>query len=156
MAQKFGNGRWVQEGFLDNRVEGTVVGRIVFAAIGPIDLYLKGNFKADIAGQVIQFRNSRFEDDDMAAQVIGDMDSPQIGTVNLISFDPHPNLMPHPYVEWFSTGNNHYRFELNPDEAWIVPEGERTMIDRESRRIREAFSGVLSKRNRSEKDSDWV
>ena len=35
MAQKFGNGRWVHEGFLDNRVEGLVVGRIVFAAIGP-------------------------------------------------------------------------------------------------------------------------
>ena len=156
MAQKFGNGRWVQEGFLDNRVEGTVVGRIVFAAIGPVDLYLKGNFKADIAGQVIQFRNSRFEDDDMATQVIGDMESPQIGTVNLISFDPHPNLVPHPYVEWFSTGNNHYRFELNTGEAWIVPEGERSMIDRESRRIREAFSGVSSQRNRSEEDSDWV
>jgi hypothetical protein len=156
MAQKFGNGRWVQEGFLDNRVEGTVVGRIVFAAIGPVDLYLKGNFKADIAGQVIQFRNSRFEDDDMAAQVIGDMESPQIGTVNLISFDPHPNLVPHPYVEWFSTRNNHYRFELNPDEAWIVPEGERSMIDRESRRIREAFSGLSSQRKRSEEDSDWV
>lgn len=156
MAQKFGNGRWVQEGFLDNRVEGTVVGRIVFAAIGPVDLYLKGNFKADIAGQVIQFRNSRFEDDDMATQVIGDMEIPQIGTVNLISFDPHPNLVPHPYVEWFSTGNNHYRFELNTGEAWIVPEGERSMIDRESRRIREAFSGVSSQRNRSEEDSDWV
>jgi hypothetical protein len=156
MAQKFGNGRWVQEGFLDNRVEGTVVGRIEFAAIGPVDLYLKGNFKADIAGQVIQFRNSRFEDDDMAAQVIGDMESPQIGTVNLISFDPHPNLVPHPYVEWFSTRNNHYRFELNPDEAWIVPEGERSMIDRESRRIREAFSGLSSQRKRSEEDSDWV
>ena len=52
MAQKFGNGRWVQEGFLDNRVEGTVVGRIVFAAVGPVDLYLKGDFKPDIAGQI--------------------------------------------------------------------------------------------------------
>lgn len=156
MAQKFGNGRWVQEGFLDNRVEGTVVGRIVFAAIGPVDLYLKGNFKADIAGQVIQFRNGRFEDDDMAAQVIGDMESPQIGTVNLISFDPHPNLVPHPYVEWFSARNNHYRFELDPTEAWIVPEGERSVIDRESRRIREGLSGLASQRQRSEEDSDWV
>ena len=48
MAQKFGNGRWVREGFLDNRVGGTVVGQIVFAAIGPVDLYLVGNFKSDI------------------------------------------------------------------------------------------------------------
>ncbi|WP_455387961.1 hypothetical protein [Petrachloros mirabilis] len=156
MAQKFANGRWVQEGFLDNRVEGTVVGRIVFAAIGPVDLYLKGNFKDDIAGQLIQFKNGRFEDDDMAAQVIGDMERPQIGTVNLISFDPHPNLAPHPYVEWFSTRSNHYRFELNPDEAWIVREAERSGIDQESRRIREALASQAVERKRSEEDSDWV
>ena len=156
MAQKFGNGRWVGEGFLDNRVDGLVVGRISFAAIGPVDLCLKGNFKADIAGQVIQFRNGHFEDDDMAAHVIGDMENPQIGTVNLISFDPHPNLVPHPYVEWFSTSNNHYRFELNPNEAWIVPEAERGEIDQESRRIREALANRVIERTRSEEDSDWV
>jgi hypothetical protein len=156
MAQKFGNGRWVREGFLDNRIDGIVVGCIVFAAIGPVDLYLRGNFKTDIAGQVIQFRNSRFEDDDMAGQVIGDMENPQIGTVNLISFDPHPNLVPHPYVEWFSTRNNHYRFELNPHEAWIVPETERDRIDRESRRIQEALAGRASERPRSKEESDWI
>ena len=51
MAQKFGNGRWVQEGFLDNRVEGTVVGRITFAAIGPVDVYLRGISKARSPGR---------------------------------------------------------------------------------------------------------
>lgn len=156
MAQKFGNGRWVQEGFLDNRTEGIVVGRISFAAIGTVDLCLKGNFKPDIAGHVIQFRNSRFEDDDMAAQVIGDMENPQIGTVNLISFDPHPNLAPHPYVEWFSERNNHYRFELRPDEAWIVPESKWSVIDQESRRIIEALAGRAIDQNRTESESDWV
>ncbi len=156
MAQKFGNGRWVQEGFLDNRIEGIVVGRVVFAAIGPVDLYLRGNFKSDIAGQVIRFRNSRFEDDDLAGQVIGDMENPQIGTVNLISFDPHPNLQPHPYVEWFSTRNNHYRFELNPDEAWIVPEAEWSSIDEENRRIRDALAGRGSERPGSREESDWI
>jgi len=155
MAQKFGNGRWVREGYLDNRVEGTVVGRIVFAAIGPVDLYLQGNFKTDIAGQVIQFRNSRFEDEDMAVQVIGDMESPQIGTVNLISFDPHPNLNPHPYVEWFSTGNHHCRFELLAGEAWIVPEEERLAMDEESRRIRSACANLVGRASRGE-DADWV
>ena len=156
MAQKFGNGRWVQGGYLDNRVEGVVVGQIVFAAIGPVDLYLTGNFKTDIAGQVIRFRNSRFEDDEVAGQVIGDMENPQIGTVNLISFDPHPNLVPHPYVEWFSLRKNHYRFELNPDEAWIVSEAERGMLDQESRRIREALAVRASERPRPPEDSDWV
>lgn len=156
MAQKFGNGRWVHEGFLDNRVEGTVVGRIVFAAIGPVDFYLRGNFKADIAGEVIRFRNSRFEDEDMAAQVIGDMENPQIGTVNLISFDPHPNLTPHPYVEWFSLRKNHYRFELNPGEAWIVPTAERGEIDGESRRIRERSAVQSSERPTANDETEWV
>lgn len=156
MAQKFGNGRWVCEGFLDNRIEGTVVGRIVFAAIGPVDFYLTGNFKTDIAGQVIRFRNSRFEDEDMAGQVIGDMENPQIGTVNLISFDPHPNLVPHPYVEWFSLRRNHYRFELDPGEAWIAPETERAALDQESRRIREALAGQPAGRPASHEESEWV
>lgn len=156
MAQKFGNGRWVHEGFLDNRVDGTVVGRIVFAAVGAVDFYLQGNFKADIAGQVIAFRNGRFEEDDMAAQVIGDLNNPQVGTVNLISFDPHPNLLPHPYVEWFSAGANHYRFELSSGEAWIVPESEWGTIDRESRRIREAFGDRVAERADGRGDADWI
>jgi hypothetical protein len=145
MAQKFGNGRWVREGFLDNRTDGTVVGRIVLAAIGPVDLLLKGNFKADIAGQLIQFRNSRFEDEELAGHVIGDMDTQQIGTVNLISFDPHPNLVPHPYVEWFSAGGNHYRFELTPEDAWIVPSAESEPIDEQSRQIRARLAGQAVK-----------
>jgi hypothetical protein len=157
MAQKFGNGRWVQEGYLDNRVEGTVVGRIVFAAIGAVDLYLTGNFKPDIAGEVIQFRNSRFEDEEMAGQVIGDMENPQIGTVNLVSFDPHPNLPPHPYVEWFSLRKNHYRFELNPGEAWIVAAADRGALDQESQRIRDACAKQGSVRSASSREeSDWV
>lgn len=156
MAQKFGNGRWVCEGYLDNRVEGTVVGRITFAAIGPVDFYLRGNFKTDIVGEVIRFRNSRFEDADMAGHLLGDMENPQVGTVHLISFDPHPNLAPHPYVEWFSEKEIHYRFELEPGDAWIVPPAEREMVDRESRRIREALASVVVERASPREESDWV
>jgi len=155
VSQKFGNSRWVQEGFLDNRVEGTVVGRIHFAVIGAVDVYLGGNFKADIAGQVIRFRNRRFEDDDVAGQVIGDMENPQIGTVNLISFDPHPNLAPHPYIEWFSNRKNHYRIELEPADAWVMSESEVATIESESRRIRETLALRESKRP-SHEESDWV
>ena len=138
MAQKFGNGRWVREGFLDNRVDGTIVGRIVLAVVGPVDLYLRGNFKADIAGQVI-----------------GDMENPQIGDVNLISFDPHPNLAPHPYIEWFSARKNHYRIELEPGEAWIVPLSEMGEIDRVSQTIRAALAGQVAERPTRE-STDWV
>lgn len=155
MSQKFGNGRWVQEGFLDNRVEGSIVGRIVFAVIGPVDMYLRGNFKADIAGHVIQFRNSRFEDEDFAGQVIGDMEIPQIGDVNLVSFDPHPNLSPHPYIEWFSARNNHYRIVLEPADAWIVPDSEVGEIDRVSRTIRESLAGQVNERP-ARASTDWV
>lgn len=155
MSQKFGNSRWVQEGFLDNRVEGTVVGRIHFAVIGAVDVYLRGNFKSDIAGQAIRFRNRRFEDDDVAGQVIGDMENPQIGTVNLISFDPHPNLAPHPYIEWFSTNQNHYRIELDPADAWVMSGSEVANIDPDSRRIREALAPGEAKRP-SPEESDWV
>jgi hypothetical protein len=155
MAQKFGNGRWVQEGFLDNRVDGTVVGRISFAAIGPVDVYLRGDFKGEIAGQLIQFRNRHFEDDDVAGQVIGDMENPQIGDVNLMSFDPHPNLVPHPYIEWFSLRKNHYRFELEPGDAWIVTGEAAAVIDPQSRRIRAELAGLLTAKPARE-DSDWV
>ena len=155
MAQKFGNGRWVQEGFLDNRVQGTVVGRITFAAIGPIDVYLRGDFKGEIAGQVIQFRNRHFEDEDMAGQVIGDMENPQIGDVNLMSFDPHPNLVPHPYIEWFSLRKNHYRFELEEGDAWVVTGDAVAAVDPQSRRIRTQLEGLLTMKPARE-ESDWV
>ncbi len=155
MAQKFGNGRWVQEGFLDNRVPGTVVGRIVFAVVGPVDMYLRGDFKTDIVGQVLQFRNNRFEDEDLAGQVIGDMENPQTGDVNLISFDPHPNLAPHPYIEWFSLNTNHYRIELEPGEAWIVPASEMEQINRLSRTIRAALAGLMTERPTREA-TDWI
>jgi hypothetical protein len=156
MAQKFGNGRWVCEGFLDNRVEGTVVGQVVFAVIGSVDFYLRGNFKPDIAGEVIRFRNGRFEDDDMAGQIIGDMANPQIGTVNLISLDPHPNLEPHPYVEWFTLRNDHYRFELSPGDAWVLSHEEWKAVDEVSRRIREALANHESVRPGSDERTDWI
>ncbi|GBL39117.1 MAG: hypothetical protein ITD36_06770 [Nitrospira sp.] len=155
MAQKFANGRWVQEGFLDNRVEGTIVGRIVFAVIGPVDVYLQGNFKTDIVGQVIEFRNPRFEDEDLAGQMIGDMESPQIGSVNLISFDPHPNLMPHPYIEWFSAKKNHYRIELEPADAWIVPAADMGKIDQVSRTIRQTLTR-RSNEPPTREQTEWV
>jgi len=155
MAQKFGNGRWVQEGFLDNRVEGTVVGRITFAAVGPVDVYLRGNFKGEIAGQMIQFRNRHFEDDDVAGQVIGDMENPQIGDVNLMSFDPHPNLVPHPYIEWFSLRKNHYRFELEPGDAWVVKGDAASAFDDQSRRIRASLADQAATKSAPE-ESDWV
>ena len=155
MAQKFGNGRWVKDGFLDNRVPGSVVGRMTFAVLGPVDVCLKGDFKGEIAGKAIRFYNSRFEDDDLAGQALGDFEIPQVGEVSLISFDPHPNLLPHPYIEWFSIRKNHYRIELNPDDASILTHEEAAALDAASRGIREALSGQL-RSTRDRTDSDWM
>ena len=63
MAQKFGGSRWVKEGYLDNQIPGVVVGHVIFAAVGRIEFYLKGDFKPDIAGQIFSFCNTRFSDD---------------------------------------------------------------------------------------------
>lgn len=155
MAQKFGNGRWVQEGVLDNRVAGTVVGRVTFAALGPVDFYLIGDFKGEIAGKAIRLRNSRFADEDLAGQVLGDFEVPQVGEVSLISFDPHPLLSPHPYLEWFSLRKNHYRIELAAGDAWILSDEEAATLDQEHQRIRETLSS-RARSTRGRADSDWV
>ena len=155
MAQKFGNGRWIKDGFLDNRVPGSVVGRMTLAVLGPVDVCLKGDFKGEIAGKAIRFQNSRFEDDDLAGQALGDFEIPQVGEVSLISFDPHPNLLPYPYIEWFSIRKNHYRIELNPNDASILTEEEAAALDAASRDIREALSGQL-RSTRDRTDSDWM
>jgi hypothetical protein len=155
MAQKFGNSRWVKDGFLDNRTTGCVVGRITFAALGPVDLYLKGDCKGEIAGKAIRFTNRGFTDEDLAGHVLGDFEIPHVGEVSLISFDPHPMLTPHPYIEWFSIQKNHYRIELSPGDAWILSDAEATALDQDSQAIREALSlHVRSTRVREE--SEWV
>ncbi|MFI5247540.1 MAG: hypothetical protein ACHQWV_03190, partial [Nitrospirales bacterium] len=51
-----------------------------------------------------------------------------------------------PYIEWFSTRKNHYRIELEPSDAWIVPASEVGEIDQLSRMIREALAGRVTER----------
>jgi hypothetical protein len=156
MAQKFGNSRWVQEGFLDNRQDGTVIGRITFAVLGPIDFYLVGNARGEVSGKVIRLRNSRFADEDLAGQVLGDVEIPQIGEVSLIAFDPHPHLVPHPYFEWFSRRKNHYRIELLPEDAWIAAADEIEEIEPISREIRNRLASQSAGTPPAVEESDWV
>ena len=155
MAQKFGNSRWVKEGFLDNRVPGSVVGRITFAGLGPVDVYLLGDCKGEIAGKAIRFVNRNFADEDLAGHVLGDFEVPQIGEASLISFDPHPMLSPHPYIEWFSIQKNHYRIELAPEDAWILAMGEAVELDGDVQTIRNALSSRV-RPTRDRADSDWI
>jgi hypothetical protein len=155
MAQKFGNFRWIKDGFLDNRVPGCVVGRIAFAVLGEVDVYLRGDCKGEIAGKAIRFKNSRFVDEDLAGQVLGDFEVPQVGEVSLISFDPHPLLSPHPYIEWFSVRKNHYRIELAPGDAWILSDAEASELDTDSARLRETLNARV-RPTRERADSDLV
>ncbi|MGH7208666.1 MAG: hypothetical protein ACREIL_04700 [Nitrospiraceae bacterium] len=156
MAQKFGNSRWVKEGFLDNRASGRVAGRITFAAIGPVEFLLRGDFTGEIKGRLITFRNPAFVDDDVAAQVLGDFEIPQVGEVSLISFDPHPLLAPHPYIEWFSDRQNHYRIELAAGAASIAGVEEERALEHELSGIVERLSALPAAPTRARDDSDWV
>ena len=104
---------------------------------------------------MICFRNSRFADEELAGQVLGDFESPQIGDVSLISFDPHPHLTPHPYIEWFSLRKHHYRIELASEDAWVAKEEDVARFDDESRRIRHALSELYRPAQRRE-ESDWI
>ena len=144
MAQKFGNFRWIKEGFLDGRVNGSVVGRMTIAGIGSVDVCLKGTMSGEIAGRLIRFSNSNYLDDPRAAEVLIDFETPQIGKVSLISFDPHPLLPPHPYIEWFSLTQQHYRIELAAEDAYIVPEGQAQDLDQECQALRDTLLPLLS------------
>jgi hypothetical protein len=154
MAQKFGNGRWGREGFLDNRLPGLVIGRIYFAGVEWVDVCLTGDFKGDIIGHAIRLRNRRYEDDAIAGQILADFEVPQTGTVSLISFDPHPLLQPHPYIEWFSDRENHYRIELEAGDAWVVTPEEAAELDGESQRIRTSL-GNRHPASGAEEESGW-
>ena len=143
MAEKFANARWVKEGFLDNRVVGSVIGQITFAGLGTVDVYLVGDFVGEIAGKVIGFRNPRFLDDPQAGESLYDFSVPQLGKVSLMSFDPHPLLEPHPYFEWFSAQQQHYRIELQTNEAWLMSEVERDAVEVQAQRIRKELAPLL-------------
>src|SRR5881296_1523583 len=119
-----------------------------------LDVYLQGDFKGEIAGKAIRFRNSGFVDEDLAGQVLGDFEVPQVGEVSLISFDPHPLLAPHPYIEWFSIRKNHYRTELAPADAWILTGAEAAALDSESGAIRNAL-GAQVRSTRERAGPDW-
>ncbi len=143
MAQKFGNARWVKEGFFDNRIQDVVVGQVTFAVLGVVDFCLAGGLHNELAGQVIQFRNPTFIDDPNAGGLLEDFAIPQIGKVSLFSFDPHPLLSPHPYFEWFSLDQQHYRFELGTNDAWIMPESDWDAIHEDAQRIYKALESQL-------------
>src|SRR2546429_8739844 len=88
--------------------------------MGPVEFFLRGDFKGEIQGKLIIFSNPSFEDDEVAGHVLGEMENPQTGAVSLMSFDPHQHLPPHPYLEWFSNRENHYRIELPEGAARIA------------------------------------
>jgi hypothetical protein len=143
MAQKFGNARWVKEGYLDNRISGKVVGQITFAGLETVDFCLAGDFSGEIAGKIIGFHNPKFLDDPGAGESLEDFAIPQVGKVSLISFDPHPLLEPHPYFEWFSLDQQHYRIELEPADAWVMTGAQRDVVNELSQRIHQKLTPLL-------------
>ena len=143
MAQKFGNFRWVKEGYLDNRTNGVVVGTMTFAGLGLVEVCLSGQFAGEICGQVIRFHNSKFIDDARPFDSLAEFYSPPIGQVSLISFHPHPLLSPHPYIEWFSLQKDHYRIELEPGDAHVLSTEEIQDVDEISRLLLRKLQPLL-------------
>ena len=143
MAQKFGNFRWIKEGFLDGRVQGSVVGRITIAGLGSVDMCLEGTMSGEISGRAFRFRNSHYLDDPRAGEALMDFEVPQIGKVSLISFDPHPLLPPHPYIEWFSIKQQHYRIELEAEDAFILTDDQAQDLDQECQILRTTLIPLL-------------
>jgi hypothetical protein len=68
---------------------------------------------------------------------------PQVGKVSLISFDPHPLLEPHPYFEWFSLDQQHYRIQLEPADAWVMTDAQRDVVNELSQRIHQELAPLL-------------
>ena len=143
MAQKFGNFRWIKEGYLDGRADGLVVGRIVLAGLGPVNLCLTGTMTGEIDGKVICFENSMYLDDPRAVETLAEFEIPQVGKVSLISFDPHPLVSPHPYIEWFSVNQRHYRIELAAEDARILSDDQAAVLDPEIEGIRTTLLPLL-------------
>ena len=61
----------------------------------------------------------------------------------MISFDPHPLLEPHPYLEWFSLSQDHYRIELVEGDAWIVEQDQTQEYDVVSQQLRDSLASKL-------------
>jgi len=73
-----------------------------------------------------------------------------------MSFDPHPHLPPHPYLEWFSDCQNHYRIELAAGAARIANVDEERALEHEILGIVERLSALPAAPTKSRTDSDWV
>src|SRR5207253_5218631 len=114
------------------------------------------DFVGEIKGRLITIRKPAFMDDDVAGHVRGDMENPQTGDDSLMSFDPHPHLPPHPYLEWFSDRQNHYRIELAAGAARIAGADEDLELEPEIHKIVERLSALPAAPAKSRTDSDWV
>jgi hypothetical protein len=73
-----------------------------------------------------------------------------------MSFDPHPHLPPHPYLEWFSDRDNHYRIELAVGAARIAGAEEERVLDAAIAAIVERLAALPAAPAKSRTDSDWV
>ena len=78
-------------------------------------------------------------------ETLADFEIPQVGKVSLISFDPHPLVAPHPYIEWFSVNGQHYRIELAAEDARILSDEDASTLDQEIEGIRLALVPLLEK-----------
>jgi len=73
-----------------------------------------------------------------------------------MSFDPHPHLPPHPYLEWFSDRDNHYRIELAAGAARIAGADEARALEADLAAIVQRLAALPAAPVKTRADSDWV
>jgi len=176
----------VIRGEVDNRVKGVVTGRVWFAGMaGPVELKLKGNASADLAGCLLKFTNQQpaiplrpdatlFNPQD---GVIGDLtasrkvrvyDVPLSQAIEMIERGEKPpqhmgNCL---YLEWFSARNGRvviestdYTLEISAPEWRLTPEDEASRAKEASAHFSEymeEFNQLLrAAEHRPPEDKEW-
>ena len=119
MAWRFGNYRFVKEGYLDNTSPGRTTGEIEFAHLGKVILQLNGDMQGDLKHVRMHFNNPDYDakyvfdhgggSTSTARKYLTHFSRNQKGEVGDILNDPYL------YLEWCSEDNGRCVIELPRD-----------------------------------------
>jgi hypothetical protein len=133
-------------GELDNRTKGKVTGWLEFRGIGRVEMDLRGDFHADIAGCVIALKGRNSGDDDF--QYFNKVQKGEVGDITA-GLPPQP-YTPYPYIEWHNEFGWRVVLELSPGDVTIVSgpwwkpaKGHTAKVSTQSQKAFQGFVGKL-------------
>lgn len=62
MAWSFGGHRWIKKGKLDNHIPGRTSGSMVFASLGEVKFFLRGDLIGKLKGKIVKFINPDYDE----------------------------------------------------------------------------------------------